>query len=159
MQSFADVDSRWIAVSIAVVVRRTTRRNLGSLWRLSKLPYLGKRNASVCGTRHPFGKSAPRRRRTGIIRDPVNDFSGTRVLTNIVRSHDIFAAFFCRGNTGAVDPGNKAACGYSVDPRVDVGFLLGQHPSTLFLIKENDGPSGKSFASRRDHSSPRIRLA
>src|SRR5580692_1958072 len=149
MQSFADVDSRWIAVSIAVVVRRTTRRNLGSLWRLSKLPYLGKRNASVCGTRRPFGKSAPRRRRTGIIRDPVNDFSGTRVLTNIVRSHDIFAAFFCRRNAGAVNPSLEAVLRDSVHPRINVCFLLGQHPAALLLIKEDDGSSGKPFTPCR----------
>ena len=159
VQALANVDSRWIAVSIGVVVRRTTGRNLGPFRRLGKLPYVSEGNGGVSGTRRSFRKRAPRRRRTGIVRDPEYDFSCAGILTDVASSHNIFAAFFCSGNARTVNARPEAACRDSVYPAVDIRFLLCQHPSALLLIQEDDGSRGKSFPTRRGHSRLRIGLA
>src|SRR5580704_4160605 len=138
VQVLCNIDARRIAVAIRVVVRRTTCRDLGPLRRLSKLPYFGKWNSSVDGTRRSFGKSAPRRGWAGIVRDPVRDLSCAGVPADIVRCNDIFATLFCGRNARAVNSSAKAARGDSVDPRINVGFLLGQHASALFLVEEDD---------------------
>src|SRR6202044_1510199 len=138
VQVLCNIDSRRIAVAIWVVVRWTTCRNYGPLWRLGKLPHFGKGNSGVSGARRSLGKSTAGRRRTGIVRDPVRDLSCAGVLADIVRCHDIFATLFCRRNAGAINSGAEAARGDSVHPGVNVGFLLRQHSATLFLVKKDD---------------------
>src|SRR5579863_1858587 len=159
VQGLCGVDVRRIAIAIAVVICRTTRRNRGPFWRLGVLPYVSKANTAVDGTRRALGKEATGRGRTGIVRDPIHDLSCAGILADIVGSDDILATFFCSGNARAVDAGPKAACGDSIDPRIDVGFLLGQHAAALLLIKENRGSRRESFPPCRRHSRLRVGLA
>src|SRR5580693_8502304 len=88
VQVLSDVDSRRIAIAIGVVICRTTGGDRGPFWRLGVLPYVGKTNTTVGGTRRAFGKGAPGRGRTGIVRDPIQDLSCAGILPDIVRGDD-----------------------------------------------------------------------
>src|SRR5580704_10120381 len=151
-------DLRRIAISIGIV-SGTARRHVRSLGRLRELPNISKVNAAVCGARRSFGKDASRRRRTGIIPDPVHDLSCASILADIIGGDDVLTTFLQRRNTGTVNASEEAACADAVDPGIDVGFLLWQHAAALLLIEKDDGLRGKAFAPGRGHSRLRIGFA
>jgi len=158
VQVLRHADLRGIAVSVGVV-GRTTGRHIGPLRRLRELPNIGEVNATFSGDWRAFWKDAPWRRRAGIVCDPVDDFSGAGILADIACGNDVFTTFLLGRNTGTINAGAKSPCGHAIYPRVDVGFLLGQHAAALLLIEKDDRFRRKAFPARRGHSRVRIRLA
>src|SRR4029077_1518425 len=67
-------------------------------------------------------------------------------LPDVFGRHDVAVIF--RGHTRTVNAGAKSSRGNGVDPSIDIGLLLRQHASTLFLIEEDDGLRGKPFSAR-----------
>jgi hypothetical protein len=153
------VDFWRITVAVGVVVCWATCRDRWPFRRLGELPNVGEGDAAVGGTRRLFGKSAPRRRRTRIVRNPEHDLSCACILSDVVRGDDVFTSFFCSRNARTINARREAARRYPVDPSIDVGFLLRQHASALFLIEEDDGFRGETLAPCRCHSRVRVRLA
>src|SRR6516225_8459956 len=103
-----------------------------------------------------LGEGASRRGRAGIVRNPVRDTSGARVLPDVVRGDHSYAATLGNRNSGTIDSRPEAACIYPIRPRVDISSLLGQHPSAFLLIQKNDGSLGKPFATRVRNRSSRV---
>ena len=77
-------------------------------------------------------------------------------MPDIFGSHNI-AAVGCR-YSGTIDARPKSRSDDRVDPGKDVGFLLGQHSTTLLLIEKNNSGAREAFARRCRSGSLRVRL-
>ena len=148
MQLQRRINSRWMAVSIRVVVRRALRREALPLRRLRKLPDFGKADPTLRRSRWPPRKRASRRGRTNVVGDKESNFSSARVLPNVVGSHDTDFTFSCR-NSRAIDPRTKSGGSHGVHPCVDVSLLLGQHSPAFFNVEKNSGARWKALSPGR----------
>ena len=66
------------------------------------------------------------------------DFALTRVIANVVGSHDGNGGRFVKGNSRAINSSAIAAADHAIDPGMNVGALFGKHPAALFLIEKKD---------------------
>jgi len=143
-------NSRRIAFSVSAVIR-AVGGNIFALRGLRELPNVREADAAFGGTWRRFRKSAAGRGRTRVIDRPVDDVvcgagALARVGANIFGGDDVVV--IGRWDAGAVDARAESSGGNAIDPRVNVGFLLGQHASALLLVEEDDGVRGKAFAAR-----------
>src|SRR5580704_6583039 len=159
MQLLPNIHSRRVAIAIGVMGSWATHRDIFSARRLGKLPDIGKIDAALRGVRWLLRKRAPRRGRTGVVGYEIDDLAPAGVLANVVGGDDGSAVIFLGGNAGTVDSGAETGSDHAVDPGVDVGFLLGQHASPLFLIKKDDGVARESFAMSGRYRDLRIGFA
>lgn len=145
--------SRRIAVPVGVVVCGTTGCEGLAPGRLGELPNLCEIDATLRRTKWRIWERASRRRRTYVISHEVLNSSAARILSNVIGGDDGSSIIFFGGDSGTINAGAKTCGGDSIDPGVDVGFLLRQHASTLFLIEKNYGSRRKALmASRHDGS-------
>src|SRR5580704_202077 len=156
MQLLCRRNSRRITVAVGTVIR-AMGRHVFAPWRLRELPHVGEANAALAGAGGMSREGAAGGGWAGVVDGPVDDGARTRVGTNVFGSDDV-AVIDC-GDSRAVDSGAEPGSGNAVDPRVDVGLLLGQHASALLLVEKDDGVRGKAFAVRGSDGGLRVGFA
>ena len=113
------------------------------------MPHFREVDAARGWTGRRLGEGASRRRRAGVVRDPIRNLPSSGVLPDIPGGDNGHAAAFVSRNARTVNAGAKTGCGYAVRPGVNVRLLLGQHPSPFFLVQKDYCSLGKAFAPRR----------
>ena len=116
VQSLRRGHTRRITFSVRVVIRWTSRGNIFSFGRLSKLPDIGEVDAAFRWVRRNAGKCTSRRRRTRVARDPVCDLSSGGILPNVLGGDDRCAAGFFRGDSRTINPNPKSRRLHAVHP-------------------------------------------
>ena len=89
--------------------------------------------------------------------DEVGETPSASVLTNVFGGDDVVVVF-C-GNAGAVNAGAESRGCNAIDPRENIGFLLGEHASALLLVEEDDRLFGESLTACGHDGGVRVRLA
>ena len=128
-----------------------------ALGRLGKLPYIGEADAALCRRRGKPRECASRRRRTGIVGNPIRNLSCPSTLPDVFCGDHLLLVR--RYLPGAIDSGTESRSHNAIHPGIDVCLLLRQHSSTLLLIKKDDGLGGKALPTRRSCSGGSIRLS
>jgi len=142
---------RRVATPIAIVIRRTPARHIAPLRRLRKLPHIRELHATLRRRGRPLRKRAPRRRRTSVVRHPIDNVPAACIPPDILSGDHRNAVPFQSCNPRRVNPRSESTRVHSIHPRVDVGFLFGQHAAAFFLIEKDHRSRRKVFAFRRIH--------
>ena len=153
-------NSRRVAVAVAIVADAVCS-HVFLLRRLRELPDFREPDAALGWAWRVSGRTYRKRAagcgRAGVVDRPVNDLAASSAVANIFRGHYIAIVF--RRNAGAVDASAEPRGGDAVNPRIDVGLLLGQHAAALFLVEKDDGFVWKAFAVGCCSGSLRIGVA
>src|ERR1700678_3381224 len=150
-------DSGRITIAVAAIVG-AMRGDVFALRGLCELPHISEADSALSGGWRVIGrKCAAGSGRAGIVDRPVDDLARRGILANVFGGDDV--AVIRGGDARAIDAGAESGGRDGVDPCVDVGFLLGQHASTLLLVEEDDRMRGKAFAVRGSGGGLRVSIA
>lgn len=155
-EPFVRAIPRRVAISICRISRRALLRTFFTLRRLGILPDRGKRKSTLRRRRRAARKSASGRRRARIVEHPIDNFTRTSVVLNILRRCNARAVSFIHRNCRAVDSRPKTSPLHALEPIPQVLMHDGGQSSTFFQINENDRPFGKTFL--RGGSCRRLRI-